>query len=271
MTAESNQPKVPAAHRLDDPARLAQCARIRTMIRQVFQDPARQEDWYAKRYHHWTFDPPVELREVEALEEKMGVSLPDEFVYFLTQVSGGGAGPGTRFVVEYCEESVAGVSELLGKILNRDDWMELYGEVGHSYEDEPGVVSLTGMDNCFDAFLIVTGPNRGRVVYLDYNCCNAPMWPKGSPDFLAWYENFFSELLAGYDISPTWKFMWQEPGDEQALMRAFRNTEDRQYQEEVLYSFRKFRELSEDARRFLESVQDPELRECARKALQKFS
>ena len=211
----------------------------------------------------------MELREVEALEEKMGVSLPDEFVYFLTQVSGGGAGPGTRFVVEYSEE-VAGISEKLSKVMNGDDWMKLYGKKRHSYEHEPGVVSLTGMDNCFDAFLIVTGPNRGRVVYLDYNCCNAPMWPKGSPDFLAWYENFFSELLAGYDISPTWKFMWQEPGDEQALMRAFQNTEDRQYQKEVLNSFRKFRELSEAASHFLESVQESELRECAQKALQKF-
>lgn len=262
-------------HDLNDSALLAKCARIKAMIEEVSQTPAYQEYYYAACFHHWKLSPPVKLREIEKFEKRAGIELPAEYVYYLTQVGRGGAGPGTGFSdfpkQDYQPSTVVGISEQLSKVLRESDWDALYGRVGHANRSEPGVICLCGMDLTYEAYLIVTGPNRGRVVYLDYNGCCAPMWPKGSPDFLSWCENYFSELLAGYNIDPTWEFMWQEPGNERALMRAFQGTEDKQYQEEIIYSFCKFKKLSEEVRCFLESVLESELRDAAQKVLRHFS
>ena len=45
--------------KLNDPKRIAQCARIKDMIREVAADPAHKDDYYAKLYHHWKLSPTV--------------------------------------------------------------------------------------------------------------------------------------------------------------------------------------------------------------------
>lgn len=258
-------------HNLNNSALIAQCARIKAMVEEVSRSPKHQEDYYA-RYHHWTLSPPAELWEIEEFEKIAGIELPDEYVYYLTQVGRGGACPGTFFrdfpEQNYVKESITRVSEKLSKVLSEKDWNALYGEEGHDNRWESGVICLCGMDLTYEAYLIVTGPNRGRVVYLDYDGEKAPMWHKGGADFLSWCEDFYSELSAGYNISPTWRFMWQQPGDENALISAFQNNMDKQYREEIIYSFLKFGELSGEARQFLEDIRESEFADVVQKVLQ---
>lgn len=250
-------------HELNDPKRIAQCARIRDMIRQVAADPAHEDDYYAESYHHWKLSPTVPLSEIEAFEKRAGIELPDSYVYYLTQVGGGGASPGTGFSDFKSEwESYDGlqdVSEQLTRVMTEAEWKERYGE--HEYE-EPGTIGLCGMDITYVAFLIVNGPMRGHVVYLDYDGNCAPMWPKGSSDFLDWNENFYSELLAGYDIDPTWKFMWQAPGNTKVMVRTFMGTKDLKAKKEIIWSFQKFKTLPRAAEPFFADIQDPELQKC---------
>lgn len=250
--------------KLNDPKRIAQCARIKDMIREVAADPAHKDDYYAKLYHHWKLSPTVPLSKIEAFEKRAGIELPENYVYYLTQVGGGGASPGTGFDVFQSEwksyDGLQGVSEQLTRVMLEAEWKERYGE--HKYE-EPGTINLCGMDITFVAFLIVNGPMRGHVVYLDWDGDCAPMWPKGSSDFLDWNENFYSELLAGYDIYPTWKFMWQAPGNTKAMVRTFMGTKDMEAKKEIIWSFQKFKTLPKAAEPFFASIQEPELRKCA--------
>ncbi len=252
---------------LNDPVLLAQCARIKEMIGRIAADPKHKDDYYAKNYHHWQLSPPARIEEIEEFEERACIELPLEYVYYLTQVGRGGACPGTYFsdfsANQRFDEEIAGTSEQLSFIMTEKDWEKVYGKHG----DEPGTLDLCGMDLTYIAYLVINGPQRGRVVYLDYDGDMAPMWPKGSPDFLTWCENYYSELLAGYDIHPTWKFMWQEPGDEDALIQAFQNTPDLTYKEEVLFSFLKFPKLSDKARSFLQSLQNSKLQETIKKVI----
>ena len=242
---------------LDNPVLLAQCARIKAMAEQTAQDPKYQNRYYARTWHHWQLSPAVKPSEIKKFEKLARFELPIEYVYFLTQVGSGGACPGTnlqKFNPEWGKlEQLQNVSaqfyDAENVYLSEEDWEEKYGTSQRDFYD--GTLSLCGMDITYDAQLIVAGPLRGRIVYLDYNCEAPPMWPKSSPDFLTWYENFFSELLAGYDIDPTWKFMWQEPGDSEALMKAYQNAPDETYRQEVLGSFCKFPKLDEKARQFL--------------------
>lgn len=258
-------------YQLNDSALLAQCARIKTMIEETARNPEYQEDYYARSYHHWQLNPPVQLSEIEKFEEKAGIELPIEYVYYLTQVGSGGACPGTFFSAFKSErksyDGLNRVSEQLSRIMSEKEWEQEFGE--HDYPED-GTLYLCGMDLTFIAYLIVTGPLRGRVVYLDYDGDMAPMWPKNSPDFLTWCENYYSELLAGYNINPTWKFMWQEPGDTNALIHAFNNQKDKKYQKEVLYSFCKFQKLTKEAACFLKSIEHPEFQKIAAEVLKYF-
>lgn len=250
---------------LNDPELLAQCGRIKEMVRRVAENPKYKNDYYAKNYHHWKLSPPATLEEIERFEERAAVELPIEYVYYLTQVGRGGACPGTFFrdfdANQKIYRRIDQVSQQLTKVLTESEWETLFG-CDWEGDRRLGTLNLCGMDLTYVAYLIVTGPQRGRVVYLDYDDDMAPMWPKASPDFLTWCENFYSELLSGYQISPTWRFMWQEPGDEGALIQAFQQASDVEYRKEVLFSFDKFPRLSSETVEFLQGITDPEYQDA---------
>lgn len=259
-------------HKLNDPKLLAQCERIKKMIAQVAQDPKHQNDYYARTYHHWKVSPPAELSEIEAFEADAGVTLPEEYVYYLTQVGRGGACPGTifdDFDPEWGkkEDRLKFASESLCEIMGEDEWEELFGE-GDFPED--GIMYLCAMDITYLAYLIVSGPLAGHVVYLDYNHDTPPMWPKGCPDFLTWCEAFYRELLAGHDINPTWKFMWMQPGYTADIIAAFYEETNTAYKKEILQSFFKFQILPKEGYQFLKSVKDPDFIETAESILAYF-
>lgn len=257
--------------RLDDPILLAQCARIKAMIQEVANAPAHKDDYYAKLYHHWKLSPTVPLTEIEAFERRAGVTLPEGYVYYLTQVGGGGASPGTGFK-DFAPnwknyDGLCGVSEQLSRVMTSTEWSKAYGKREYV---ENGTFILCAMDITYQAYLIVTGPMRGHVVYLDWDGDCAPMWPKGGSAFLDWNENYYSELLAGYKIDPTWRFMWQEPGNTDSLIHAFQQAGDLEYKKDVILSFTKFEALSQTAQSFLAGVQEPELKNSITRVLEAF-
>ncbi len=244
-------------NRLSCETLLSQCERIKRMVKIVQDTKEYKKDYYAK-YHHWKLHDVVPLSEIEEFEEKTGIELPVEYVYFLTQIGRGGASPGTElddFDMEWAEdEKLSQVSEQLSCVLSDKEWEELYG--GHG--DEPGTICLCAMDLTYQAYLIVSGPMKGKIVYMDWDGDCAPMWPKGLPDILTWYEQFFSEKLAGYEISPTWKFMWQQPGDEDDLIQAFHESGDIEWKKEILWSFYKFKKISDKTYDFLAGLRGSE-------------
>jgi len=48
---------------------------------------------FGASYHQYKLNPPLPLAVVEAFERRHGVSLPDDYRLFLTQIGNGGAGP----------------------------------------------------------------------------------------------------------------------------------------------------------------------------------
>ena len=258
-------------HQLNDPKLLEQCKRIKNMIAQVAQDPKHKNDYYAKR-HHWKLSPPADLAEIEQFEQYAEVTLPTEYVYYLTQVGRGGAFPGTGLDDFDAEDGkkqdrLKFVSEALCEVMTEKEWMEKFEDEGLL---EDGILDLCGMDITYIAYLIVSGPLAGRVVYLDYNGDTAPMWPKGCPDFLTWCEEFYSELLAGYDINPTWKFMWMQHGDVADLINAFEKETSIENKEDILLSFTKFDTLSQESLDFFKSITDSKFQEIIQTVIEYF-
>jgi len=270
---------------LDNPKFLAQCQRIKDLIAETARVRVGLEKDYFARQHNYQPNPTVSLDEIDAVEQEYGVELPESLVYWLHLIGNGGVGPGEGFdssILPIKEPQgtihdslfepwiVNRVSEQLCETMTDEEWEARFNcddeMLSYSEQTEPkyrddGTIAMAGMDLTYIAHLIVVGPERGKIVYLDYDGDLPPMWPKGSAYFLDWCENWFSELASGYNVFPTWKFMWQQPGDEAALIRAYQTASNQKYRNEVLWSFQKFPTLSKEAIQFLKSVSEPEHQE----------
>ncbi|MBB6555879.1 hypothetical protein [Nonomuraea rubra] len=157
--------------------------------------------------HGFELGPPLSEAVVAEYEERHEVALPAGYRLFVTELGDGGAGPGCglrRLDTSCCERRRSGhlarPSPYVPGPRYLDDWEE-------RYEDPPGPdrVFLRGTLGIADhgcslvSRLTVTGPARGRVFNLDHE---GPLGPYvvEDADFLAWYERWLDEAVAGYDV-----------------------------------------------------------------------
>ncbi len=279
---------------LDNRKLLAQCQRIKNLIEETAQVRSGLEKDPFQRTHHYQLNPTVSLEEIDAVEQEHGIEFPEGLVYWLNQVGNGGAGPGEGFGDSILPKKeppgtvhgplwkprpwiVNKASEQLCETMSDEEWEERFSRANEMQLDpwersdrrsrDDGTFVISAMDITYLAHVIVVGPERGKVVYMDYDYDCPPMWPKGSAWFLDWCENWFFELASGYDIYPTWKFMWQQPGNQKALIDAYLNAPNKKYRDEVLWSFPKFPTLSADSKQFLRGISEPEYQEFLEKIL----
>ena len=65
---------------------------LRAQLEQAAKaDP--EQKYFGADLHKYRWNPPASPEEVEAFEQKIGVSLPEEYRNFLLQAGNGGAGP----------------------------------------------------------------------------------------------------------------------------------------------------------------------------------
>ena len=53
----------------------------------------RRRQVFGAGVHHYRLNPPLPVSVIEAFEERHGVSLPEDYRFFVTEVGNGGAGP----------------------------------------------------------------------------------------------------------------------------------------------------------------------------------
>ena len=115
---------------LNDKKLLAQCRRIKEMMAQAAQDPAYQETQeYRYTTYLWKSSPTLSLEEVGRFEEKAGIKLPIEYVYYLTQISSS-TWLDDFSSLEYDPEVITQVSEQLSREMSVEEWKALYGKEG---------------------------------------------------------------------------------------------------------------------------------------------
>ena len=81
------------------------------------------------------------------------------------------------------------------------EWNEVLGLSEDSDAAYDGALTLLTHGCTYDVLLMVTGPERGRIVHVDWNMQQAPYYSQ-FPDFLTWYATWLAETLAGNDM--TW-------------------------------------------------------------------
>ncbi|WP_437316467.1 HEAT repeat domain-containing protein [Sorangium sp. So ce385] len=192
---------------------------------------ARGLSCFGSHAHRFELQPPATEAEVAAFEAARRVRLPEDYRAFLLLAGHGGAGPhyGLMTLARWDDARYEARDDLDAECPLHPDtlppgqgWLEalLPGE------DEPmdralrGTLTLGTQGCSFYSQLVVTGPARGRVVYVDLDG-GRPYFPE-SAGFLDWYERWLGELLAGCKMHG---FGIGMPGFEPELADALRRGE----------------------------------------------
>lgn len=199
--------------------------------------------------HRYCWNPPASLEQVEALEQKIGVSLPEGYRDFVLQVGNGGAGP-------FCGLfSLDKVGEWLNWAVEPKKLPILDPKRG-AKEREPGEkkrlpsgIPIGSDEDTYFLYLLVAGPHRGRVFYGDYD--GGRFFYPREQDFLTWYRRWLREVRNHYRI--TW-FATNLDGDEAELQAHYQQTDDKKEKQYVLKSMTKFPALAPDTVNFLKEA-----------------
>ncbi|OWA33481.1 hypothetical protein B9G55_22750 [Saccharibacillus sp. O16] len=207
--------------------------------------------------HQYKLNEPLEPKAVEAFERKHGIELPEELTNFLTVIGDGGAGPQYGiYRLEQMEEESARLAEpcLLRPGFTDGEWRQLEalcekqaeqdGDEAYDADGQrmfQGTLCLGTQGCTYDTVLVLNGPYRGRIVYIDRDY-QKPIFTY-EENFLNWYEHWLDELIAGYNVD---SFGKMRPGGEAELLALFDAANDEQTKLEAVRSLFKIPSLQPD-------------------------
>jgi HEAT repeat protein len=186
--------------------------RVLRILEKLGQVRARGLSCFGSDSHQFRLNAPATEADLQAFEADHHVRLPADYRAFLLYAGNGGPGYGGAgpyyglYPLDHWDGFTSGVvddapADLLSRPcplhpdLTADDW-----ERGFAPESPyQGTMSLGTMGCSGMMQMVVTGPFAGRVVYVDAD--GHPPYMVHEPDFLAWYERWLDELLAGYKIT----------------------------------------------------------------------
>lgn len=181
--------------------------------------------------HRWKTRKRLSARKVAAFEAEHGVTLPEGYRRFVTEIGNGGAGPYYGVPKLSKAGEVSPLDALATPCL-----LEPGGELPAAPDDETGRVehacrgTLTvAVQGCtYYTQLVVSGPRAGRLFNVDAGGDEAPQWVD-APDFSTWYARWLDRLLSsgddgwwGYGCTEGEAELWRGLRDGPADERAFR-------------------------------------------------
>ena len=214
-------------------------------------EKARTADAALKQFgaesHKYQWNPPASLKEIEEFEQETGIVLPDGYRNFLLQAGNGGAGP---------FYGIFPISASKGWPIEPDklSWLAPDKSV-EELEDVPdwkrGCIPIGSQGDTYITCLMVTGPDRGRVVYIEYE--RSWIFFPREPDFLSWYTRWLREAASGYDMG--WFGIFLD-GDEETLQKNYAQADTEEERLLAIDSMEKFPDLLGASQHFICSILD---------------
>lgn len=218
-------------------------------LRQLLKK-AQNLDVNCKRFganvHNYQWNPPASIKEIEAFEQEIGVKLPEEYRDFLLLAGDGGAGP---FYGLFSLKEIRGWLDWEIQP-QKNPW--LYPGLTIPEEEEQdgipeweecrrGCIPIGSQGDSYFTYLLVTGPNRGQVVYIEDDLLYL-FFPR-EQGFLAWYTRWLREVAGGYYIF--W-FATNLDGGEEELRQQYAKAVTKEEKALILSSMKKFPCLSKE-------------------------
>jgi len=212
--------------------------------------------------HKYELNPVLSIDKIHKFESEYNIKLPEEYVFFLTMVGNGGAGPyyGLYMLentIKYNEyKDSMSTSAFINNELKKETWkstMDKLEEADDAEYDEImrqvyGGLMIIGTQGCtYDNLLMVNGSEKGKIVYIDWN-----LEPEYGPyltrmTFLEWYENYFKEIINGNNVK---SYGYIKLGKEEELINEYENAQ-MENKRNILISFFRFSKLKSDTVEFL--------------------
>jgi len=243
---------------------------IRNIVKEVKKKDENYKIFGAKT-HQYQLNETVSLEWVRAFEKKYHIELPEEYVFFITKVGNGGAGP--YYGVEPLkdtEQSAKFYKHLSKESIYNDNYLQFYKECVAFFDNEEpddekgydeldkkydefcdkinyGTLGITNQGCTFDTLLVVNGSRKGEIVYVDWNL-ELDYPPKLiHMTFLEWYQGYFEEILAGYDV---YGYGYHMLGDEKELIEKYACA-DLHTKNKIISSFFKFPTIEQETIKFI--------------------
>lgn len=180
-------------------------ARVKRIVEKLAQVRARGLSCFGSDSHRFALNPPLPETDLQAFEAGHGVRLPDDYRAFLLHAGNGGAGPyygifplnkWADFADWKCEDISDDYLARTSLLVRGMKWPPSRLDDFDDLCVYQGTLSLGSRGCTLATLLVISGPNAGRVVYVDGDE-NSPPYVVREPDFLAWYERWLDELLHG--------------------------------------------------------------------------
>ncbi|MYN18653.1 SMI1/KNR4 family protein [Rugamonas sp. FT107W] len=276
-----------------------QIQRIKTKLKAA-EKVDKEFKIFGAESHQYRINPPASEREVNAIEERYSLKLPECYRSFLTLLGNGGpsysgsaAGPfyGIYPLGQGVSELVEGSASNLNRAvviepdMTEAEWMRLRKHVddddeisGDEYEREReriyGGLLPIGSQGCSSIHaLVLNGPHTGKVVNLDFELHSARF--AFEKNFLDWYERWLDEVIAGYLMQggASW-FGYTMGGDDTYLLHVYAEANSRGTKIEALKGLAKLATATDEScQKLLElcDEEDAEIRHLALLMLTKFA
>jgi len=201
------------------------------IVAKLAQLRERRVETFGSHAHGYALAGPLDEAEVRVLEQQHGIELPASYRAFLREVGASGAGPyygllpparwgaalyGDVAMPDFASRACAWWPDARGAVA-RDEFDRVAGTLDEPFQ---GAITIADQGCAYYALLVTAGPARGRVMYVSLDG-GAPFFP-ADVDFIAWYERWLDELLAGF------RHFWygtSMPGTEATFVAAARDAD----------------------------------------------
>lgn len=232
-------------------------------------DPERKV--FGANKHQYQLNPVISLEDVQAYQKKYHVVLPSEYVFFITQVGNGGAGPDYGIYPlkpeEQRDENIG--APFISSKLTKTKWCEklLPYEDEHCPDDLYEQIEMEimqgihfiGTKGCtFDNIAIAEGAEENRVFYVDWDWNHDNMPQDTGMNFLEWYEKFFLEIIAGNSVRA---YGSQSLKTQEELILAFESCTDAERRRKLFHSFTRFPKLAPQTMDWIQQLSEQEFAE----------
>lgn len=217
---------------------------LRLLLKEAQAADAGLKEFGAQR-HKYQWRPPASLGDVEKFEHEIGTALPEDYRDFLLQAGDGGAGPYFGlFSLEDVHNALEWPIEP-GRAPRITPGLKEWSS-GAPDNWKRGCIPIGYQGDTFFIHLMVAGPDRGRVFYMEYE--GGWIFFPREQTFLSWYTRWLREVRNGYHIF--W-FGTNLDGDEAELRWHYAQASAEDERQLAITSMEKFPTLSEETKAFL--------------------